>query len=58
MDKEYKQKYFSIGKCNQPANTSEKKGHSANVKFPKRLSREETFLSEIRKLTSLSLSTH
>ena len=41
---------------NQPK--PQKKGHSANIKFPKRLSAEETFLSEIRKLTSLSLSTH
>ena len=41
---------------NQP--TPQKKRTFSKRQVPKRLSTEETFLSEIRKLTFLSLSTH
>ena len=51
-------KYFSLKKWNEPANTTEKQGYSANFKFTKRLSTEEAPLNEIRKFTSFPLSTH
>ena len=42
---------------NQPT-PQKNKDISANFKFRKRLSTEETLLNEIRKFTSLPLSTH